>query len=160
MSAQAELPNIALVLAEVLNRVPSEQQPLLIAYAERLAGERYRGWAERVGNDRQRSGLRACASREEEIAGRIESLYPDAAAMQRHLLEANPDLLEINTKLFASLSLQQQFRLQAQGERLGAATWRALAAHAEDAAAREVFLGCAPLEEESAAYLESLVAND
>lgn len=156
MSKQSELPNIAAVFAEVLNRVPREQQPLLIAYAERLAAKRYRGWAEQVGDDGHRSGLLACASREEEIAGRIESLYPDAAAMQQRLLEANPELLEINTKLFAPLSIEQQFELQAQGERLGAATWRALAAHAADTRAREVFLECAPLEEESAAFLESL----
>ena len=42
--------------------------------------------------------------------------------------------------------------LQAQGERLGAATWRSFAAGA-------VFLGCALLEEENAACLETLLAQ-
>lgn len=152
-----ELPDIGASLASVLQRVPRPQQPLLIAFAERLAAERYRGWAGQVADAKQKAALLACATREEEIAGRIERLYPGAEAAQKELLAANPDLLEINRKLFASLTLEQQFRLQAQGERLGAATWRAFAAHATDPAARDVFLGCAPLEEESAELLESLL---
>lgn len=159
MAKPTELPNIAAVLAGILQRIPREQQPLLIAYAERLAAERYRGWATRVGEAGQRAGLLACAAREEEIAGRVESLYPGAAAAQQALLAANPDLLEVNTRLFAALTLEQQFELQAQGERLGAATWRAFAEHATDSKARGIFVACAPLEEESAAFLESVVGH-
>jgi hypothetical protein len=132
---------------------------LLIAYAERLAAERYRGWAGQVHDTAQRAGLLACAAREEEIAARIESLYPDAAAAQRALLDANPDLLQVNTRLFAGLTLDRQFELQAQGERLGAATWRAFAQHADDPGARDVLAACAPLEEESADFLESIIGG-
>ena len=103
------------------------------------------------------TGLLACAGREEEIARRVESLYPDAAAVERRLLDANPDLLELDRSLFAGFSPAQQWTLQAQGERLGAATWRAFAGSpATPDAARETFLACALLEEESAAFLESL----
>ncbi len=152
----AELPDIAGVLMTVLQRVPSAQQPLLIAFAERLAADRYRGWATQAIDQQDRSGLFACADREEEIATRIESLYPNAKSIQQDLLAANPDLLEINRTLFAPLTLEQQFRLQAQGERLGAATWRAFAAHADEPRVRDVFLACAPLEERSAELLEKL----
>src|SRR5262245_14025170 len=41
----SDLPNVAAALAQVLQRVPRRQQPLLIAIAERLAADRYRGWA-------------------------------------------------------------------------------------------------------------------
>ena len=155
----AELPNIAAVLATVLQRLPREQQPLLIAYAERLAAERYRGWAARVGNEESKRELHACADREEEIAAHIEGLYPNARSLQQDLLAANPDLLEINRTLFEPLSLEQQFQLQAQGERLGAATWRAFADQAGDPKQRDIFLACAPLEEQSADLLERLVAT-
>ncbi len=47
----------------------------------------------------------------------------------------------------------------AQGERLGAASWRAFAAAASDPRTRETFLACAPLEGKNAACLEGLVAE-
>jgi NAD(P)-dependent dehydrogenase (short-subunit alcohol dehydrogenase family) len=152
----AALPNVAEVLASILQRVPAERQPLLIAIAERLAAERYRGWAAAVAD--RKADLLACAAREEDIAGRIEALYPDPAASQRELLAANPELEEVNRALFAGRPLPQQFTIQAQGERLGAATWRALAQRAETTAARETFLACAQLEEQSAVVLEGLLA--
>src|SRR5437773_12201199 len=100
MSADKELPNIAEVLARVLQRVSPEQQPLLIALAERLAAERYRGWAREVTETSQGAQLLACADREEEIARRVEALYPEVAAIQRDILTQNPDLEEINRSLF------------------------------------------------------------
>ena len=155
----AESPNIGAVLARVLARVPREEQPLLIAFAERLAADRYRGWADESPEASIRAELRACADREEEIARRIESLHPDAASVQRALVERNPDLLEVNRTLFAGRPVAEQFRTQAEGERLGAATWRAFAAHAKEALARDTFLGCAALEEASAEVLEKLIAS-
>jgi len=156
----SELPNVAEVLGRVLQRVPPRDRPLLIALAERMAADRYRGWAADPVNRRGRSGLLACADREEEIARRVEALYPDPAAVQRDLLARHPDLAAINRELFAGRPLDQQFAIQARGERLGAATWRSLARQAEEETERQTFLGCAPLEEESAAYLESLLQSD
>ena len=156
MSGSTELPNIAEVLAGILQRVPPAQQPLAIALAERMAADRYRGWAGAVSAPDRRAGLLACADREEDIAGRVEALHPDAAAVQSDILARNPDLVEINRSLFAPYPLAQQFILQAQGERLGAATWRAFARQAQSPAAREAFLSCALLEEESALFLESI----
>jgi hypothetical protein len=70
---------------------------------------------------------------------------------------ANPDLLDVNRTLVAGRPLQEQFRVQADGERLGAATWRSFAKHAGTPAARDALLACALLEEESAAFLESIL---
>ncbi|MGH7899417.1 MAG: hypothetical protein ACREQQ_15790 [Candidatus Binatia bacterium] len=159
MSDRTELPSIAEALAAVLQRIPREQQPLLIALAERMAAERYRGWANRVSRPEWKVSLRACADREEEIARRIEGLFPAAESSQRELLAGNPDLVEIDRSRFEPYSLEDQFKLQAQGERVGAATWRSFARHASDARAKEVILGCALLEEESAAFLESTVGE-
>jgi hypothetical protein len=150
--------NIGEVLAPILARIPRERQPLLIAAAERLAAERYRGWAAQVVSAGAQAGLRACADREEEIARRIEGLYPDAGTVQQEILDANPDLLDVNRTLFAGRPLREQFRLQADGERLGAATWRSFARNAASGAARDALLACALLEEESASFLESILA--
>ena len=147
-----DLPDIAGVLAQVIQRVPVDRVPLLLAIAERLAAQRYRDWADAA--PEHRDGLLACAAREEEIAGRIEALDPNAAAVQRQIQDANPELLEINRTLFAGRPLAQQFAIQAQGERLGAATWRSFARQVP--AARDTFLACAALEESSASFLESL----
>ncbi len=155
-----ELPNVSEILRPLLQRTPPEQQPLLIAFAERLAAERYRGWADGAADEARKSQLLACAAREDEIARRIESLYPEAAATERELLDKPPELEEINRSVFADRPLAQQFAIQAAGERLGAATWRAFAAAAQSDHARQAFLTCAELEEESAVALETLLAAD
>lgn len=156
--ATDRLPNIGEVLAPILERVPLERRPLLIALAERLAAARYREWATAWSDVRQKGELLACADREEEIARRVEGLTPNASTVQQEIVAANPDLEKINRSLFAGRSLPEQFTIQAAGERLGAATWRAFAKHATDPEARDAYLGCAELEEASAVVLESLVS--
>lgn len=153
------LPNVAVVLAAVLQNVPAENQPLLIAIAERLAAERYRGWAGESTLVWHAEQLRACAAREEDIAARIEGLFRNAAAIQAGLRAQNPELVEINQALFAKRSLSQQLAIQAQGERLGAATWRALARREPDPARAHVLERCAELEEASAVILEAILAK-
>jgi len=155
ITVETPLPSVGEAIAKVLARVPRDQQPLLIALAERLAAERYRSWAGEV-SPAQRAQLLACAEREEEIARRVEALYPGAAALQRELLAKHPDVGEINHSLFAGRPLAQQFAIQAQGERLGAATWRAFARGDGDAGRRDTLLACAELEEASALVLEAL----
>src|SRR5262249_40333161 len=127
MSSGPTLPSIAEVIGPLLLGLPVEQQPLFVAIAERLAAERYRAWAARVDAPERKAGLLACAEREEEIARRVEALYPTASKTQREILDRHPDLIELNRTLFAPFTLEQQFHIQAQGERVGAATWRRFA---------------------------------
>lgn len=157
MATVNELPRIADIVGPLLAGVPQEERPLFIALAERLAAVRYRAWAEASGAER-RDALLACADREEKIASRVEALYPKARSTQAELLAKHPDLEELNRSLFADRPLEDQYTIQAEGERVGASTWRAFAEHA-DATAREVFLACAELEEQSAELLESIVAR-
>lgn len=152
-----QLPNIGDAVAPILSSVAEEQRPLLVALAEKLAARRYRGWAEQA-SEADRERLLACAEREEEIARRVEGLYTDAAAVQADLLAKHPDVEETYLGLFQGHPVEDQYAIQADGERLGAATWRAFAARAEREDAKRVFLGCAELEEASARVLEALVA--
>jgi hypothetical protein len=155
----AALPGVGEVIAPVLAQVPREQQPLLIALAERMAAERYRGWAGQVHGAADRAQLLACAAREEEIAAKIEALDPAAAAVQRDLRAKHPELSDLNRSLFAGRPLRDQFTIQARGERLGAATWRSFAKREPGGARREALLACAELEEASALVLEALLAR-
>ena len=150
------LPDIGAVIAPFLERVPPEEQPLFVALAERMAAERYRRWAALATDAEGRKALLACADREEEIASAVEALTPDAGTVQRALLETNPSLPEINSNLFEGRPLADQWMIQARGERLGAATWRAFAGR-DEGAQREVFERCARLEEASAEVLEALL---
>ena len=155
--ASPKLPSIGDVFASVLASVAEADRPLLIAIAERLAAERYRGWAAEASLAPHAAVLRACAVREEEIAARVEALFSDAPARQRAILAARPDLAEVNRAFFAGRPVRIQLRIQANGERLGAATWRSFAKSEQGAAARETYLACAELEEVSARVLEELL---
>lgn len=154
-----ELPDVARAVAEVLGRVAPERRPLAIALAERLAAERYRAWA-RAARGERAEALSACAGREEEIARRVEALFPEAATAQHELRERHPEIETLGRTLFAERPLREQYAIQARGERAGAATWRALAARTGDAHARETFESCAGLEERSAEVLEALLDGD
>ena len=141
MNSDDSIPNLAEIFRPALERVALEQRPLLIALAERLAADRYREWANAAGAE----------------SVRIEALHPGAEASQREILEKNPDLQQLNRSLFEGRPVSQQYAIQAQGERLGAATWRSIAQQQTDPSAREVYLACAVLEEESALVLETLL---
>lgn len=156
MSTRVALPDIGAILRPILATVAPPDVPLLLAIAERMAAERYRSWAEAVDDPATRAGLLACAAREDEIAALVESVHADATAVQTRLLAAHPDLAAINAAIFAGRPLAEQFAIQAGGERLGAATWRSLAATRPDGAGRVALLACAPLEEASAVFLETL----
>jgi hypothetical protein len=99
----------------------------------------------------------ACAEREAEIARRVESLDANFVAIQDKLLSDHPELIDLNRTLFEGRPLKEQFAMQAQGERAGAAAWRAYAAAASDPLAGELLQSCAPLEEENAAFLQTLL---
>jgi len=149
------LPDVGALLAPTLARTPAADRPLLIALAERMAAQRYRAWAADAPG--HAAVLLECAAREESIAEHVEGLHPDAPARQAGLRDATPELDVLNRTLFEGLPLRDQFTVQARGERLGAATWRALAAASSETA--ETYLLCAELEERSAEALESILAE-
>ena len=152
-----ELPNIAATLGEALAGVPQGNRPLLLAALERLAAERYRRWAEAHPEPQIGDGLNECAAREDEIAQRVESLFPDAKARQEKLLADNPALGELNRTLFAGRSQSEQFAMQAAGERAGAGAWAAFAAASNDDDVKQTLQSCSPLETANAEFLESLL---
>lgn len=153
------LPSVGEIIGPIFEKVEPEQQPLLIALAERIAARRYRAWADAVGDVAKRDRLVACAQREEVIATRVEALFEDASELQSGLLARHGGLEAAYCELFEGRPLVDQFTMQAQGERLGATTWRALAERSDDDVTRNTYLDCAKLEEESAVVLEDLAGS-
>lgn len=155
--SQTNIPNVTEILAGVLRNIEPQLQPFLLAKLERLAAKRYRSWAGDHPDQSVREGLLACADREEQIATRVESLHPNANAIQDKLLSEHPELLDLNRTLFEGRPLKVQFAMQAEGERAGAAAWLAYAAGASDPSVREVLQSCSPLEQANADFLQSLL---
>jgi hypothetical protein len=155
-AAKSALPNVGEILGRLLERVPAAEHPLFVAIAERMAAARYRGWAE-VAPAAQRAGLLACSVREEGIASRVESLHEKAAARQERIRAANPELAELDRTTFAGRPLEEQYAIQAQGERIGAGLWRSLAQASADEHAKRTYLECAAFEEQNAEFLEALL---
>lgn len=158
MTDQFEIPDFDQLLGGMLEPVKAERRPLLIAMLERMAAARYRQWAELPDYREARSDLLACADREEEIATRIEALYPDAAALQQELIEAMPELAGVDEDLFGGRSVRHQFAVLAAGERSGGRVWAQLAEGAASDNARQAMRSCGPLEEANADVLDRLLA--
>jgi hypothetical protein len=154
---QTNIPNVATILAGALRNVDVKLQPILLAKLERLAAQRYRNWASDHPDRSVKEGLLACADREEEIARRIESLVPNASVIQDRLLAENPALLDLNRTLFEGRPLKIQFAMQAEGERAGAAAWKAFAAATPDPSAQQLLLSCSALEQANADFLQTLL---
>lgn len=150
-----EIPNFAELLGPFIQRIPEASRPAFLAALERGAAQRYREWAEASPN--QAPGLLACAEREDEIARRVDKLFPADAEGQTSIEGTVPDARIAYYEVFAGLPLHEQWRIQASAERQGANAWRLLASEQNDEAVRETLLGCAALEEESAAHLDGLI---
>jgi hypothetical protein len=155
--ASVEIPNFGALLGKFIGAISPAGRPAFLAGLEREAAARYRGWAEAAPGES--GGLLACAAREDEIADRIEARFAmseaDRAAAEKNLPEAR----KLYSEVFEGLTLRDQLTIQANAERQGAQAWRGILDGAQDEAIREVLRGCAALEEETADYLDTLLAN-
>jgi hypothetical protein len=144
--------------APILDQLPVEHRPVLIAMLERGAAKRYRQWAEGAADASERDGLLACAAREEAIAAAAEALVPNPAEILATFTVHLPALRDAFTEVYGNKSRLEQLAVQAAGERVGAAIWRRFAASAGPEA-KATFLHCAELEEGSADFLDDLLRS-
>ena len=153
--APTEIPNFAVLLGPFIQKISETSRPAFLAALERGAAQRYREWAELSPDDAP--GLLACAEREDEIARRVDKLFPADSQGESSIANTLPDARTAYYGVFAGLPLREQWRIQASAERQGADAWRLLASEQADEAVRESLLSCSALEEESAAHLDSLL---
>ena len=159
MTGTGRLPDLGGQLRPLIQALPPGIQPRLMARLERAAADRYRAWAAACLDPAAAEGLRACAGREEEVAARVEMLYPPQLDELRYFSEALPTIAETYRSALAERPVNEQYAIQAAAERRGAAFWRFLASSGADGSVRETLRGCAELEELSAEFLEALVSR-
>jgi hypothetical protein len=143
------------MLTPLIEALAVELRPVFLATLERGAGQRYREWALQTKDPDEARGLLACAAREEEIASRVEKLFPVGAEARAQIDAAVPEARSLYYSIFTGCSLGECFELQAAAERQGALAWRLYAAQQDDPEVKQTLLSCADLEEASASYLES-----
>lgn len=152
-----DIPNFGELLGPFIVAVPEASRPGFLARLERGAAERYRAWADAAPEAAE--GLRACSAREDEIADRAEKVLPPDPAHAKALDDASPGARDAYYAVFAELPFREQLRIQAGAERQGAAAWRGIAATQTDEAVKRELEACAVLEEESASWLDKLLAD-
>jgi hypothetical protein len=154
--AELSIPDFGELLAPQISSVPEDAVPAFLARLERSAAQRYREWALQLPEHAR--GLLQCAQREDDIASRIDGLYPANRADQLQAIEAAiGPAVDSYYRVFGDLSTIQQLAVQANAERQGAAAWRAMLDDATGPDAREVLEQCARTEEASADFLDALL---
>lgn len=151
------LPDLGGQVRRLIQTLPVDLQPRIMATLERAAANQYRAWAGACPEPAPAEGLRACAAREEDVAARIETAFPSQPDEQRHIGEVLPRIAEAYRSALAQRPVIAQYTIQAAAERRGAAFWRTLAASIPDGSAREILSACVQLEERSAECLEAIV---
>ncbi len=148
-----KIPNFGELLAEHLGAVPPEAYPYLLSQLERTAAARYRGWAEEV--PEHRDGLMACAAREDEIADKVEALFPPSEAHRALVADIIPRAKATYYAAFEPYTPAEQMTIQANAERQGANAWQTLkAAYPEHGDAMDEL---SAIELSSADYLDGLL---
>jgi hypothetical protein len=151
--SEIEIPNFGELLAEHLGAVPPEAYPYLLSQLERTAAARYRQWAEDA--PAHSEGLLACAAREDEIADRVEAMFPPSNEHRTLVNSIIPDARATYYAAFEPYSPAEQMAIQANAERQGANAWQSLkAAYPEQGESLDAL---SAIELTSADYLDTLL---
>ena len=150
---EVDIPNFGELLAEHLSGVPSEAYPYLLSQLERTAADRYRGWADEVPEHRE--GILECAAREDEIADRVEALFPPSDEHRALVATIIPRAKATYYSAFEPYTPIEQMMIQANAERQGANAWQNLKAAFPDKSAELDQLS--QIELGSAEYLDELL---
>ena len=150
-----EIPKFGELLAEHLGGVPAEAYPFLLSQLERTAADRYRQWAEQVPSHSE--GISKCADREDEIANRVEAMFPPSDEHRALVMEIIPKARATYYSAFEPYTPVEQMTIQANAERQGANAWQTLkGAYPERAAELDAL---SKIELESADYLDGALEH-
>jgi hypothetical protein len=121
-----EVPNFGEILSDHLSGVPQDAYPYLLSQLERTAAERYRGWADDVPEHRE--GIISCADREDEIADRVEAMFPPSDEHRELVAGIIPNAKKTYYAAFENFTPVEQMYIQSKAERQGANAWQTLKA--------------------------------
>ena len=146
-----DIPKFGELLAEHLGAVPAQAYPYLLSQLERTAADRYRHWAEAVPEHSE--GILQCAAREDEIADRVEAMFPPSDEHRTLVHKIIPKAKATYYAAFEPYTAVEQMTIQANAERQGANAWQTLkAAYPEQALALDEL---SEIELQSAIYLDN-----
>jgi hypothetical protein len=154
MSEQPE--SLLEVLVPIIESAPAQELPLLLAWLERMAADKYRVWAQQATDDVERKGLMDCAFREDAIAEFIEFVEPQAESRTSSLKKLFPDMQALYDSVMAGQDRSEQLRRQAEGE-LGGANFLRQFAEAHSGAVAAQFEALAHYEEANSSFLSRLI---
>lgn len=152
-----EAPSFGALLGEYIGSVPEASRPRFLARLERGAADRYRGWAAQLPEHAET--LLACAASEEQIAIRVDALYPVIGEHLAAIEAALPPAKAAYFAVFEGLSVKQQLALQAAAERQGSQAWQNLKREGLSPAHIAELDALTDLELKSAERVEALVAR-
>jgi hypothetical protein len=153
--SELNVPNFGELLSPYIEKVPPAAIPNFLALLERGAAQRYRDWADQLPTFSK--GLLACSASEDKIADIIESLFLIDDELTAEVQAPLPEARDTYYNVFKNLSLADQLGIQADAELQGAEAWRVMIS---DDIPDEINRGlkqCMVLEEESSAYLYSIL---
>jgi hypothetical protein len=153
--ADGQAPNFGQLLGPYIGRVPPDTVPRFLALLERGAADRYRYWAGELAA--HADVLLSCAASEDEIADRVEAVFPLAAELRDAVHAPLDDARSAYVEVFAGLDVWDQLRIQADAERQGAQAWRNIAGRISDERVVDTLAACSALEEASADRVDALV---
>jgi hypothetical protein len=155
-ASSEEVPDLLAMLLPYFERAAPQEHRMLLAVLERYASEHYQGWAARETDPRRKQGFLDCARREIQIAEIVESLEPNAQAVGDALRARFADMKQAYAEAMKVLSNPVQWKAQAAGERGGAGLHLGFADAETNPEAKAKFKRCAEIEEENAAFLDTL----
>jgi hypothetical protein len=144
--SKLEIPNFGELLAGHLQQVPPAALPYMLSQLERTAAARYRDWAAEVTEHKE--GLLACAGREDEIADKVEAMFPPSDEHRQLVEGLMPAAKATYYEAFSGYTAFEQIAIQEDAERQGANAWQGLKAAYPDKATQldqlsEIELGSA-----------------
>ena len=145
-------------LLGVLGPEPVTRQLRVVIALERAAAKRYVRWSEAASGDEQ-AGLLACARREEEVARLIEEAAFSSTPADTADTELIARAVALFETMYTGLAREEQMAAQAPSELYGAELWRTLRGADPDGPLAAAYEQAEKLEQESAHYLEGLLAR-
>ena len=145
------------LLLAMMGAEPVERQLRVVIALEREAALRYLSWSDES-SGAESEGLLACARREEEVARLIEDAAFPGQPLDASVAELVGRAVVLFQEMYAGLSRDEQMAAQAPSERIGAGLWASLRSSDPGSPLAAVYEQAQKLEEESADYLDALLA--
>ena len=142
----------------LLESFAREYRPLLLSLIERQGALRLRAWSTEMVDIIQRRILLACADQKDEIARRIEALFPNALAIESEITDSVPEVCVVSQELSRPVQLAARLATQALVDRICVRAYRDLAEREDFEQVRQTLISCAVLDAKAAESIEGVLA--